>query len=63
MHDIKRSFVDGDFVVVHHNVRRFPSDPGLAVVDIFRVTDGLIVEHWDVLQEVVTGGVNPKSMF
>ena len=61
--EIKRAFVDGDHVVVHVHVVRWPGDPGLAVVDIFRVADGRIVEHWDVLQEVPVNPVNPNSMF
>jgi len=60
---IHRTFVDGDHVVLHYHVKRFPEDPGMAVVDIFRVEDGMIVEHWDVLQEVVVGGPNPNPMF
>jgi predicted SnoaL-like aldol condensation-catalyzing enzyme len=63
VHDIKRSFVDGDHVTVHYHVRRTPDDPGFAVIDIFRVADGMIAEHWDVIQPVVTGGPNPTSMF
>jgi predicted SnoaL-like aldol condensation-catalyzing enzyme len=60
---IKRAFVDGDHVVVHVHVRRFPGDPGLAVVDIFRVEGNYIVEHWDVLMEVPKDPVNSNSMF
>jgi predicted SnoaL-like aldol condensation-catalyzing enzyme len=63
VHDIKRSFVDGDHVIVHYHVRRTADDPGFAVIDIFRVEDGMIVEHWDVVQDVVTGGPNPNPMF
>jgi len=63
VHDIKRSFVDGDCVIVHHHVRRFPDDAGFAVIDIFRVAAGMIVEHWDVVQNVVTDGPNPNPMF
>ncbi len=63
VHDIKRSFVDGDHVIVHYNVRRWPADPGFAVIDIFRVAGGMIAEHWDVSQDVVTGGPNPLPMF
>jgi predicted SnoaL-like aldol condensation-catalyzing enzyme len=58
-----RSFVDGDHVILHYHVKRFPEDPGMAVVDIFRVEDGMIVEHWDVLQDVIVGGPNPNPMF
>ena len=61
--DIKRAFVDGDFVVVHVHVKRHPGDLGLAVVDIFRVDDRCILEHWDVLMEVPANPVNTNSLF
>ncbi|MBB3954890.1 nuclear transport factor 2 family protein [Novosphingobium sediminicola] len=60
---IHRAMVDGDMVAVHVHVERFPGDPGLAVVDIFRVAGGMIAEHWDVLQEVPAHPVNPLPMF
>ena len=60
---IKRAFVDGDHVIVHVHVVRFSGDPGLAVVDIFRVEGDFIVEHWDVLQEVPSQPLNPNPMF
>lgn len=60
---IQRAFVDGDHVVVHCHVRPVPSEPGLAVVDIFRVAGGRVAEHWDVVQPVVIGGPNPNPMF
>jgi predicted SnoaL-like aldol condensation-catalyzing enzyme len=63
VHDVKRAFVDGDHVTVHYHVRRWPGDTGWAVIDIFRIEDGLIVEHWDVMQDVVEGGPNPLSPF
>ena len=63
VHDVKRAFVDGDHVTVHYHVRRWPGDPGWAVIDIFRVADGLIAEHWDVMQDVVEGGPNPLGPF
>lgn len=61
--EIKRAFVDGDHVIVHCHVRPVPSEPGLAVIDIFRVADGRVAEHWDVIQPVVPGGPNPNPMF
>jgi predicted SnoaL-like aldol condensation-catalyzing enzyme len=60
---IHRSFVDGDHVVVHTHVERWPGDPGLAVVDIFRCAGDMIIEHWDVIQDVPTDPVNRHSMF
>jgi predicted SnoaL-like aldol condensation-catalyzing enzyme len=60
---IHRSFADGDHVIVHTHVERWPGDPGFAVVDIFRCESGLIAEHWDVLQDVPANPVNPNSMF
>ena len=63
VHDIKRAFVDGDHVTVHYHVRRWPVDLGWAVIDIFRVADGLIAEHWDVMQDVSEGRPNPIGPF
>jgi len=63
VHEVKRAFVDGDHVIVHYHVRRWPGDPGWAVIDVFRVEDGLIAEHWDVMQDVTEGGPNPNSPF
>jgi len=60
---IHRAFVDGDHVIVHVHVVRWPDDPGLAVVDIFRCESGEIVEHWDVIQEVPAQPINPNGMF
>jgi predicted SnoaL-like aldol condensation-catalyzing enzyme len=63
VHDVKRSFVEGDHVIVHYHVRRWPGDPGLAVVDIFRIADGLIAEHWDVVNEIEGGADDPAAIF
>jgi predicted SnoaL-like aldol condensation-catalyzing enzyme len=60
---IHRSFAEGDHVIVHVHVSRWPGDPGFAVVDIFRLENGMIAEHWDVLQEVPTEPINPNGMF
>jgi predicted SnoaL-like aldol condensation-catalyzing enzyme len=63
VHDVKRMFADKDHVIVHYHVRRWPDDPGFAVMDIFRIENGLIKEHWDVSMDVPTGGPNPNSPF
>ena len=46
--NIVRAFQDGDFVVAHVEYDFFGPKIGF---DIFRFEDGLIVEHWDNLQE------------
>lgn len=62
---IHRSFADGDHVIVHVHVERWDGDPGLAVVDIYRLEDGVIVEHWDVIQNVPDDleAINSTGMF
>lgn len=40
-----------------------PGERGQAVVDLFRVQDGKIVEHWDVLQDVPATSANDNTMF
>jgi len=60
---IHRAFTDNDHVIVHVHVVRWPGDPGLAVIDIFRCQNGQIVEHWDVIQEVPANPINRNGMF
>jgi len=61
--DIKRVVAEGDLVVLHVHSRSNPQDRGRAVVDIFRVANGKIVEHWDVIQAVPAASQNNNSMF
>jgi predicted SnoaL-like aldol condensation-catalyzing enzyme len=52
-HDIKRVIYGEDgMVAVHYHFRRAPDDRGSAVVDLFRIEDGYLVEHWDVIQPI-----------
>jgi len=55
---------DGDFVMVHGRYTDFGPKP-LVAVDIFRVKDGKLAEHWDVLQEEVPAEntANKNAMF
>ncbi|CAB3845628.1 nuclear transport factor 2 family protein [Achromobacter piechaudii] len=61
--DIKRVIAEGDLVVIHNQWRDSPEDRGQAVVDIFRVDKGKIVEHWDVSQEIPENPANQNGMF
>ena len=60
---IKQSFVDGDTVVLHVNAIREPGTRGAAIVDIFKLEQGKIVEHWDVIQPVPETAANSNGMF
>ena len=60
---LARAIAEDDLVVLHYNLRMSPGDLGQAVVDIFRVEDGRIVEHWDVMQPVPAESSNDNGMF
>ena len=60
---IKRVVAEGDLVVLHVHSTQNAQDHGEAVVDIFRVEQGKIVEHWDVIQTIPAESANPNTMF
>lgn len=60
---LKRVIADGEYVAFHHHFLLSPADRGSAVVDIFRVQDGKVVEHWDVIQPVPEESGNDNTMF
>lgn len=62
-YDIHRIIVDGNLAAVHTHMRMNEEDRGSAVVDIFRLENGLIVEHWDVIQAIPEESANPHPMF
>ncbi|MEL6190395.1 MAG: ester cyclase [Bacteroidota bacterium] len=56
-YDVKHIYADGDFVTFHSHATIKKAhlgnpDKGLNIVDIWRVVDGQIVEHWDALQPI-----------
>ena len=61
--EIKRVFADGDFVILHVHSVREPGTRGRAIIDIFRLENGKIVEHWDVVQDVPEKAANANGMF
>lgn len=60
---IIRSATDGDLVYLHVHSTNGAGDAGRAIVDIFRVKDNRIVEHWDVIQRVPDKAANTNTMF
>ncbi len=61
--EIKQVFADGDFVILHVHAVREPGTRGNAIIDIFKLDDGKIVEHWDVVQPIPETSANSNSMF
>jgi predicted SnoaL-like aldol condensation-catalyzing enzyme len=51
---------EGDFVIAHGRFTGNGSPANLIAADIIRMQDGVLVEHWDVLQDEVTRA-NSKS--
>ncbi len=61
--EIKRIFAEGDYVILHVHAVREPGTRGQAIIDIFRLENGKIVEHWDVAQDVPEKAANANGMF
>lgn len=59
--DIRRVAADGNLVWLH--IRSKTTGSERAVVDIFRVQNGKIAEHWDVVQPVPEKSANNNTMF
>lgn len=61
--EIKRIVGDETHVAVHYHSVIQPGTRGFAAVDLFRVADCKIVEHWDVIQPMPKTSANPHPMF
>jgi len=61
--EFKRIIAEGDLVAVHSFIKPNLSALGMAVVDIFRVEDGKLAEHWGVMQPVLSKVENRNTMF
>lgn len=61
-YEIGMVIAEGDLVAIHGRYSGLGPKP-LIVVDIFRVQDGKIAEHWDVAQEEVLDTVSGNPMF
>ncbi len=45
---------EGDFVIVHGRFSRFGQPVNWIAADILRIENGVLVEHWDVIQDEAT---------
>jgi predicted SnoaL-like aldol condensation-catalyzing enzyme len=61
--EIKRVIAEGDLVATHSHLILEPGKPGRALADFFRLENGKVVEHWDVIQDVPSKSANSNGMF
>ena len=62
-YEIKKVIAEDDFVVLHlHGISGMHPN-GEQVVDFFRLKDGKVVEHWDVIQAIPETSENPNGIF
>jgi predicted SnoaL-like aldol condensation-catalyzing enzyme len=61
--EIERAFADGDIVVLYLHVTRTRQDPGWAVIEMMRLKNDKVVEHWDDLQRIPKDMADKNSMF
>ena len=59
--DIQHIAADGDLVIIH--LKNHDQPRTVSVIDIFRLKNGKIIEHWDVAQEVPEKAANNHPMF
>lgn len=55
---VKRIISEGNLVALHLHMEFDDGSPDLAIVDIWRVENGKLVEHWNVAQEITKASVS-----
>jgi predicted SnoaL-like aldol condensation-catalyzing enzyme len=60
---LERVSAQGDLVMIHHHAISVPGMAGTAIIDLFRVSNGKIIEHWDALQPVPATTASGNDMF
>ena len=58
-----RVAADADLVFLQTVQPKTAQSPEMVIVDIFRVADGKIAEHWDTMQAVPADATNPRPMY
>jgi predicted SnoaL-like aldol condensation-catalyzing enzyme len=61
--EIKRVFTESDYVILHVHSVRVPNTQGRAIIEIFMLENGKIVEYWDAIQDIPETSANPNGMF
>ncbi|HTY93542.1 MAG TPA: ester cyclase [Steroidobacteraceae bacterium] len=61
--EIRRIFIEGDMVALHVRALNGPTRNGEAGVNIYRLENGKIVEHWDVIQPIPDRIPHANTMF
>lgn len=56
--EVHHLLADGDHVVMHSRRQLPDAGPEIAVVDIWRVDDGLIAEAWEIIEPVAQAAAN-----
>jgi predicted SnoaL-like aldol condensation-catalyzing enzyme len=56
---------EGDLVIVHGRFSGFGALVNWVAADILRIQNGVVVEHWDVVQDEATEeqSISKRSMF
>ncbi|HEY4341046.1 MAG TPA: ester cyclase [Steroidobacteraceae bacterium] len=62
-YEVKKIIAEGDLVMLHLHGKSGLHPYGEAVVDIFRIENGKVVEHWDIIQPIPQSADNANSMF
>jgi predicted SnoaL-like aldol condensation-catalyzing enzyme len=61
--EIKKVFAEDDYVILHVYSIRPPNIHGKAIIEVFRLENGKIEEHWDMIQEIPETSANSNSIF
>jgi predicted SnoaL-like aldol condensation-catalyzing enzyme len=61
--EIKASFADGDMVVLHLHVTRTRDMPGWTVLELMRLENEKVVEHWDIFEPVPDASANGNPLW
>ena len=61
--EVVRTVAEDNLVVLHARFTPAPGAPAYAIMDIFRLEQGRIVEHWDVVAGPPREQRNPNSRF